>query len=112
MKQNYNHYNRTLGMQIRSKDHYDKVCKERGMVPIEQAQEMAEKGRIAKIKPYELSKESEEIIKYAHQIKDTKGNLKLGDKAIKALIDKKAIGKVVPDYMKLPSVYSGKGGFS
>lgn len=99
-------------MKINSKAHYDRVCKERGMVSMEQAQEMAEKGKAAKIKDYKISKESEEIIKYANQIKDKKGNLKLGDVAINKLIEKKAIGKVVPEHMKLPSAYAGKGGFS
>ena len=91
VKQSYNHYNRSLGMQIRSKEHYDRVCKEGNWVSYEQAQEIADKARSEKIKPYKVSIESEEIIKYAHQIKDKKGNLKLGDVAIKKLIDKKAI---------------------
>ncbi len=112
VKQSYNHYNRSLGMQIKNKEHYDRVCKEGGWVSYEQAQEMAEKGRAEKIKPYKISRESEEIIKYAEQIKDKKGNVKLGDRAIKALIDKKAIGKAIPDYMKLPSAYDSKGGFT
>ena len=112
VKQGYAHYNRTLGMQIRSKEHYERVCREGNWVPFEQAQEIAEKAHATKIKEYKISKESQEIIKYAHQIKDKKGNLKLGDIAIKKLIEKKAIGRAVPDYMKLPSAYSNKGGFS
>ncbi len=112
VKQNYNHYNRTLGMQIRNKEHYDRVCKEKEMVSLEEAHELAEKGRKDKIKDYKISKESEEIIKYANQIKDKKGNLKLGDVAINKLIEKNAIGKVIPEYMKLPSAYQPKGGFS
>jgi len=99
-------------MQIRSKDHYDRVCKERGMVSLEQAHELADQGRKDKIKPYEVSKDSEDFIKYANGIKDKNGNLKLGDRAVEALIKKKAIGKVVPEYMKLPSAYQPKGGFS
>lgn len=110
VKQSYNHYNRSLGMQIRSKDHYDRVCKEGGWVSYEQAQAMAEEGRKKKIKPYEVSKESKELIQYANSIKDKKGNLKLGDVAINKLIEKKAIGKTIPSYMELPSVYN-KGAF-
>lgn len=111
VKQSYKHYNRTLGMQIHSKDHYDRVCKEGGWVSDEEAHEIAEKGRSNKIKDYKISKESEDLIKYAHQIKDSKGNLKLGERAINKLIDKKAICKKIPDYMKLPSAYQPKGGF-
>ena len=112
VKQSYAHYNRSLGMQIKSKEHYDRVCKEGNWVSFEQAQELAEKGRAERIKPYKVSKESQEIIKYAHQIKDKKGNLKLGDVAINKLIEKKAIGKAIPEYMKLPSAYQPKGGFT
>jgi hypothetical protein len=99
-------------MQIKSKDHYDRVCKEGNWVSYEQAQEIADKARKEKIKPYKISKESEEIIKYASNIKDKRGNLKLGDVAIKKLIDKKAIGKKIPEYMNLPAAYSKKGGFA
>ncbi len=112
----YSHVNRSLpnwdspnGRIVKSKDHYERLCKENGMVSFERAEEMA---KSKKSKDYHLSKESEDIIKYAHQIKDSKGNLKLGDVAIKKLIDKKAIGKKIPDYMSLPSAYSNKGGFS
>lgn len=111
VKQSYNHYNTILGMNIKNKDHYDRVCKEQGMVSYEQAHELAEKGRKERIKGYKISKESEDIIKYANQIKDKKGNLKLSGKAIDILINKKAIGKSIPDYMKLPAAYSNKGGF-
>ena len=112
VKQNYNHYNRSLGIQIKDKAHYDKVCKEGGWVSFEQAQEIADKARAEKIKPYKISRESEEIIKYSNQIKDSKGRVKLGDVAINKLIEKKAIGRQVPSYMKLPSAYQSKGGFS
>ena len=108
---NYAHYNRTLGMQINSKAQYDRVCKERGMVPLEEAQALAEKGRKEKIKDYKISEESQAIIFAAKQTADKKGNIKLGDRAIDKLIQKKAIGRIVPDYMKLPSAYEKKGGF-
>lgn len=111
IKQSYNHYNTSLGMKIKNKDHYDRVCKEQGMVSYEQAAELAVKGRKSKIRDYKVSDESLAIIESAKNSKDSKGNIKLGDRAIKALIDKKAIGKTIPEYMKLPSTYN-KGGFS
>ena len=112
VKQGYEHYNRTLGVHIKNREHYERVCREGNWVPFEKAQEIAENAHRRKIKDYKISKESQEIINYAHQIKDKKGNLKLGDIAIKKLIERKAIGKSVPDYMKLPSAYQNKGGFS
>jgi hypothetical protein len=111
VKQSYNHYNRSLGMQIKNKAHYERVCKEQGMVSYEEAAELAEKGRKEKIKPYTISKESEEIIRYANGIKDSEGKVKLGDVAINKLIEKKAIGRKIPPYMQLPTAYNGKGGF-
>lgn len=111
MKQSYSHYNRSIGMQIKNKDHYDRVCKEGGWVSYEQAQAMAEEGRKAKIKPYKISEESKELIQYSKNISDKKGNIKLSDRAIDKLVEKKAIGRQIPSYMKLPSHYA-KGGFA
>ena len=112
VKQSYNHYNSSLGMQIKNKDHYDRVCKERGYVSYEKCQELADKGRLAKQKPYKISKESEQIIREAKLKSDKKGNVKLSDRQIDVLVKSKAIGKKIPDYMKLPSAYQSKGGFA
>jgi hypothetical protein len=108
---NYCHYNRTLGIQINSKAHYERVCQERGMVSFEEAQELAEKGREARTKNYKVSDESLAIIQQAKGTKDSKGNIKLSDRAIDKLIEKKAIGRKIPSYMELPAHYD-KGGFS
>lgn len=114
---NYQHFNRSLpnwdsphGKWIGSKKQYDEECKKNNMVSFEEAQEIAEKARLSKIKPYKLSKESEQIIKESKLKSDSKGNVKLSDRAIEALVNKKAIGRKIPDYMKLPSHYE-KGGF-
>ena len=98
-------------MEIKSKDHYDRVCKERNFVSDEQCKEIAEKARKEKIKPYKISEKSLAIINSASQRADKNGNVKLSDRTIDALIANKAIGKKIPDYMKLPQVYD-KGGFS
>lgn len=110
VKQSYNHYNRSLGMQIKNKDHYDRVLKEGNWVSDERAHELAEQGKKEKIKDYKVSDQSLAIINAARQTADSKGNVKLGDRAIDALIAKKAIGKKIPSYMQLPSAYD-KGGF-
>lgn len=107
----YDHYNRTLGMQITSKEHYDRVCKEGNWVSDEQAKEIADKARKEKIRDYKISDESKAIIEHAKNVKDSKGNVKLSDRAIEKLIEKKAINKKIPDYMKLPSHYTKNGGF-
>lgn len=111
VKQSYAHYNRSLGMFIKSKDHYDRVCKEGNWVSDEQAHEIAEASRKEKIKPYKISEESKAIIEHAKNSKTKDGKIKLSDKAIGKLIEKKAINKQIPPYMQLPSAYN-KGGFS
>ncbi len=115
VKQSYSHINSSFpkwdtptGVRVKNKDHYDRLMKENGMVSFERAEELAAQ---KKPKDYSVSKESLAIIKAARMSADKNGNIKLGDKAIKALIEKKAIGKKIPDYMKLPSVYEKKGGF-
>lgn len=99
------------GKIIKNRDHYERTMREQGMVSFEEAQEIADEAAKSKIKNYEISKESLDIIQSAKQSADKKGNVKLGDRAIDALVNKKAIGKVIPSYMKLPAAYN-KGGFS
>jgi len=103
----YQHINRSLpnwdtpnGVRVKNKEHYERLCKENDMVPFERAKEIAEKSRLDKIKPYKVSPESLAIIESAKQCKDRKGNVKLSDRTIDALVKKKAIGKKIPEYMK------------
>jgi hypothetical protein len=110
IKQSYAHYNRSLGMFIKNKDHYDRVCKEGNYVSYEQCKEIAEKARKEKIKPYKISKDTWDIIRVAKNSMKADGKIKLPDAAIDRLIEKKVIGKKIPSYMKLPSHYD-KGGF-
>lgn len=112
---NYSHINRSLpnwdcptGRIVKNKDHYDRLCKENGMVSYEQAEELAAS---KKCKEYKISDKSLAIINSAKQCADKKGNVKLSSRTIDALIQKKAIGKVIPSYMKLPAAYSNVGGF-
>ena len=114
---NYAHINKSFkgwdtpqGKIIRSKEHYERTMAEQGMVSFEQAEEIAEKARQTRIKPYKVSEKSLAIINAAKQSADRKGNVKLSDRTIDALIQKKAIGKKVPSHMNLPSHY--QGGFS
>lgn len=110
IKQSYSHINRSLpdwdtpnGRIVKNKDHYDRLMKENGMVSYEQMQKHAE-GK--KLKDYELSERGKSLIRSVSGAKDSKGRVKLGDRAIKAMVDMGAIGKKIPDYMKLPDVYN------
>ena len=110
---NYEHFNKSLpnwntpqGVHVKSKSHYDKLCKEAGMVSDEKAKEQNSGfGR----KEYSLSNKAKAIISAARASKDKKGNVKLSDKTIDAMRSIGAIGKSIPDYIKPPK--NGKGGF-
>lgn len=112
---NYQHFNKSLpnwntpqGVLVKSKDHYDRLCKEAGMVSYEKAKEMASG---PKTKDYLLSKKAQSIIESARNSKDRNGRVKLSDKTVKAMAEIGAINKRVPSYMELPKAYQLKGGF-
>lgn len=107
---NYEHFNRSLpnwdtpkGVYVRSKAHYERLCQEANMVPASQTKTVTRK-------EYSLSKEAQSIIASAQIRADGKGRVQLSDRTIAAMIKKRAIGKKIPSYMQLPSVYT-KGGF-
>ena len=107
---NYQHINSALpnwntpkGVLVKSKDHYDKLCKEAGMVPYEK------NNSGPKLKDYNLSSKAKAIIEAAKNAKDSKGRVKLSDRTVDALKDIGAIGKKIPDYVNIPK--SKKGGF-
>ena len=115
VKQSYAHHNRSFsnwdspkGVWVKNKDHYDRLCKEQGMVSYDKAQAECTG---PKLKEYKLTKESEQLIKEARLRADSRGNVKLSDKMIDVLVKKGAVGKKVPDYMKLPAHYGKKGSF-
>lgn len=113
---NYNHFNTAFpkwdtpkGVYVKSKDHYDRLMKENNMVTLEQAQEL---NSSKKMKEYKLSNNAKSILDAARMTKDAKGNVKLGDKTIDAMVKIGAIGKKIPSYMKLPKDHYNVGGFS
>lgn len=112
---NYAHVNKAFsgwdtphGKLIKSKDHYERTMKEQGMISYEEMQRRSENKNL---KEYKISEQSKAIIQAAKMSKDKNGKVHLGDKVIKALIDKKVIGKKIPSYMQLPSAYK-QGGFT
>lgn len=105
---NYSHYNSALGTYVKSKDHYDTLMKKGNYIPYEQSiDENKNNGN----KPYITSKKALEIIKAAKCSKDKEGNVRLSDRTIDAMVSIGAMGKKIPEYMKLPSNYT-KGGFA
>lgn len=112
---NYNHFNTSFpnwntpkGVYVKNKDHYDRLMKENNMVTFEQAQDLQSS---KKMKEYKLSDEGKAILAAARMTKDRKGNVKLGDKTVEAMVKIGAIAKKIPSYMKLPAAYT-RGGFS
>lgn len=106
---NYAHINRSMpgwdtpnGRIVKSKDHYDRLMKENDMVSYEAMQQKADS---KKLKDYKISKESEDLIRYAKQIKGKNGKVNLSEKAVNMLVKKGAIGQKIPAHMKLPSHY-------
>lgn len=113
---NYNHLNRSMpnwdtpnGRIVKNKDHYERLMKENNMVSYE---EMQNKSSNKKLKEYAISNEARELIKTAKNSVDKKGNIKLGDRTIQAMIDKGIIHKKIPDYMKLPEKVEAGWGLS
>ena len=89
---NYEHLNRSLpnwntpkGVYVKNKDHYDRLMKESGMVSYEKMQDQASQ---KKTKDYSMSKEGLEIIKTVKNSADRRGNVKLSDRTIDAMVKK------------------------
>ncbi len=100
---NYDHYNRAIGKHIRSKDHYDYEMKSNNYITHEEA---IERSKNNGNKEYVLSQNGWDIINSAKNSKDSKGRVKLSDRTIDAMKKIGAVGKKIPDYMKLPSHYN------
>lgn len=110
---NYSHINKAFpnwdtphGKLVKNKDHYDRLMKENNMITYE---ESVERSKNNGNKPYVTSQKAWDIIKSAKNSKDKNGNVKLSDRTIDAMKSIGAIGKKIPDYMKLPSAYQPKG---
>jgi len=108
---NYEHINQSLpnwdtpkGKYIKNKDHYDREMKKAGMVTLDKISTRKEK-------EYVLSDKARGIINSASMIKDKKGNIKLSDRQIDAMKETGAIGKKIPEYIKMPPMNRKGGGF-
>lgn len=102
----YEHINSALpnwdtpkGKYIKNKDHYDREMKKAGMVSYEKANKSSQR------KEYQVSQTSQEIIREVKATADRRGNVKLSDRQIGALIKSGAIKdhsklRVVPETIK------------
>ncbi len=105
----FGNWDTPTGKLVKSKDHYDRLCKEQGMISYEESQDR-EKNK--KFKDYKLSDKAKSIIQSVAMSKDKDGKVKLGSRAIDAMKEIGAINKKIPSYMKLPKAYQKIGGFA
>jgi len=105
----FRHFNNAMGIMIYNKEHYKLEMKKRRMVPYDEAERLAEKwDKNNPQKEYgNLSTGAQEIIRSLKMSADSKGNIVLGGRAIKALQEIGAIGR--SEYA--PSEFAGEGGF-
>lgn len=87
-------FNRALGCFVEGKDHYKILLKRKGLIPFEEAERLCQEFDDAHRKPkeYELSAKAIDVINCAKLTMDKNGNIKLGERAINALIEMGAIG--------------------
>ena len=106
----FKHYNSSMGCHIRDKRHYKEEMKRRGMVPYDEMEKLcSEWDNNHRQKEYgDLSPKAMEIISSAKMSADKHGNVKLGGRAIEAMIE---IGAINPRHEHVPDTYIGKGGF-
>jgi len=107
----FRHYNNSIGCMIYNKAHYKVEMKSRGMVPYFEMEKLAEEwDKTHKQQSFdEPSPKAMMIIKSLKMSADKYGNLKLGDKAIDALIE---IGAIRSESEHTPKEFQDEGGFS
>lgn len=89
----FKHFNSSMGVYIYSKEHYIHELKKRGLVPFQEVERLAEEwDKKNPPKKYDdLSPKASEIIRSLKLTADKDGNIRLGNRAIQALIDIGAI---------------------
>ncbi len=107
----FHHYNHSIGCMIYNKAHYKAEMKSHGLVPYFEMERLADEwDKTHKEQPFdEPSPKAMGIIKSLKMSADKYGNIKLGDKAINALIE---IGAIKPQSQYVPQEIQDKGGFS
>ena len=102
----YKHYNSSMGCMIHSKEHYIHELKARGMVPYDETERLAEEwDRQNPQKEYgDINPKAKEILRSIKNSADKDGNIKLGSRAIEALVE---IGAIKPMHQHTPEGYIG-----
>ena len=101
-------WNDALQCEIYNKAHFKAVMKQKGLVPIDEAERLcAQWDKENKPKEYEMSQTSLDIIASLRHSADKHGNLKLGDRAINAMRSIGAINEIRHD---LPNNLNVTGG--
>ena len=112
----YRHFNESLGCYVEGKEHFRKLLAKGGYVPYELAERFAgEWDANNPRKDYVLSDKAREIIQSIKMTADRKGRIKLGSRAIEALIKMGVIPK--PEEQKkileqIPREHANLGGIS
>jgi hypothetical protein len=105
------HENVALGCKVYGKEHYYKLMKSRRMLPYDMAEDLA--GEWDKDHPQkeygDLSPKARDIITSLKLTADSKGNIILGNRAIKALQE---IGAMPASLEHAPTHHTNVGGFN
>src|SRR5574343_1547830 len=82
----YKHYNRALGVQVQSKEHFKKLLEQGGYVPLEKGNQMAEACQKGRIKPYDgISPKLGKFLGEVKMMADKDGNIEVTDKFVEGL---------------------------
>ena len=93
----FRHYNRSLGMYIYSKEHLKKEMRSRRMLPYDTCCGLAEQWeKYNQRQEYQISDGALDIIKSLKLTADKDGNIKLGSRAVEALIEMGAMPRPSP----------------
>jgi hypothetical protein len=105
------HYNNSMGCHIYGKEHYKLELKRRRMIPYDVMEEVAEDydKRNPRKEYGELSPKAMDIVKHLKYTADKDGNLRLGQRAIDAMIE---IGAISTQSEHRPEGLPVEGGYS
>ena len=105
----FKHFNHSMNCMVYSKEHYKLLMKQRGMVPTDMMEHMAEQwDKKNPEKKYELEDSTLEVIQAAKGMADRKGNLRLSGRLIDELVKR---GLIKPPSEHAPKQFQEQGGF-
>lgn len=105
----FTHFNRSMNCQVYGKKHYKLLMKQRGMVPQDMMEHMAEQwDKEHPERAYVLEESTLEVIRAARGMTDRKGNLHLSDRLIDELMKR---GLIKPPSEHAPKEFKETGGF-